>query len=490
MSRNLTSFILCVFLTCPLYAQDAVVTEIDRALTAGQTKAHLSFLASDDMRGRDLGSPQLEIAANYIRAHFQSCNLKPLPGTDNYFQKVILTAYPLPATARATVSKDEFALGENLLVLNGGSVDWAGDFVYVGYGSEADLNKADIKGKMVLALAGSKDAEDVNQIYRASRAKYWAVKKAGGLGLVELLVYQHAPWPALQNFFNKTKWNLKDGSPDIPFVWVKPKSLKQLSLKPQQRAKGKLFVEGSAPEFITVKNVAAIVDGTDPVLKNEYIIITSHYDHIGVDPKQKSDSIFNGARDNATGTGAMLQTAKFLSAHPPKRSVIFMAVTAEEKGSLGSQWFVNNPLVPLKQVVLNFNSDGLGYNDTSIVTSISLGRTNMDPFLLRAAQAFGLGLGGDPDASEGFYERSDQISFARVGIPAIKLQPGFAGMNEEIIRYYHKAADEVESLDIEYITRFYKVFAYAAWLVANDQGTPKWVPGDSFEETYRRLYGK
>jgi hypothetical protein len=484
--------VLCffvVFITCPLFSQDDVVREIEASLTVEQTRAHIGFLASDEMRGRDLGSPELDIAANYIRNHFQSINIPPLPGTDNYFQPVKLNAYGLPEKASATIGKETFLLNENLIVLNGGNVEWTGDYIYVGYGSDAELTKANIKGRMVLALAGSKDSDDINKMHRASRAKYRSVKKAGGIGLVEIVVSQF-PWKGLQNFFNKTKWSLNEGTGDAPFVWLRPGDLKQLSLRSKKKIRGSLSLTVKPPRTITVKNVAAMIEGSDPVLKNEYVVITSHYDHIGVDRNQKSDSIFNGARDNATGTGAMLQTAKFLATHPPKRSVIFMAVTAEEKGSLGSQWFVNNPLVPLDKIVLNFNSDGLGYNDKSIVTSISLGRTNMDKFLEQASKAFGLGLGGDPDESEGFYERSDQISFARAGIPAIKLQPGFARMDDDILRYYHKAADQVGSMDLEYITRFYQVFAYSVFLISNDSTRPVWVKGDRFEDAYRKLYSQ
>lgn len=484
--------ILCfsiVFLTCPLFSQDEIVRDIEASLTVEQTRAHIGFLASDEMRGRDLGSPELEIAANYIRNHFQALNIPPLPGTINYFQPVKLSAYDLPEKALAAIGKESFSMNENLIVLSGGSIEWTGDFVYVGYGSDAELEKADIKGRMVLALAGSKDTDDVNKMYRASRAKYRAVKNAGGIGLVELVVTRF-PWKGLQNFFNKKKWALNEGKADAPFVWVRPGDLKQLALRSKRKVSGSLSVTIKTPRIVNVKNVGAFLEGSDPVLKNEYIVITSHYDHIGVDSSQKPDSIFNGARDNATGTGAMMQAATFLAAHPPKRSVIFLAVTAEEKGSLGSQWFVNNPLVPLDKIILNFNSDGLGYNDKSVVTSISLGRTNMDTFLQRAAESFGLGLQGDPDESEGFYERSDQISFARAGIPAIKLQPGFVRMDEDILRYYHKAADHVESMDLDYITRFYRVFAYSVFLIANDSTKPAWNKGDGFEEAYKKLYAQ
>ena len=118
--------------------------------------------------------------------------------------------------------------------------------------------------------------------------------------------------------------------------------------------------------------------GTDPTLKNEWIVISAHYDHVGVKKNATPDSIFNGARDNAIGTVALLQAAKFFGKNRPKRSILFLAVTGEEKGLLGSEWYSNHPLIPLKQTVLNYNCDGAGYNDKSIATQIDFNRTTVD----------------------------------------------------------------------------------------------------------------
>jgi hypothetical protein len=487
MLRELPIVAFFFFLVHYAVAQD-IPGEIEKSIVLQETEAHLGFLASDEMRGRNVGTPELNIAADYIRTHFRANGIKPAPGTHNYYQPVEFSVYESPLSATALIGNEQFLLKENLLVLNGGSVNWSGEFVYVGYGSSEDLKRVDIKGKMVLALAGSREADDINKVYRASREKYDLIKKEGAVGLVELLTFSQVPWPGLVNFFNKSKWSLNEEGNEIPFVWVKPKNLADLSLKTKKKVSGALVIEIDKPKLVMSQNVAGIIEGTDPALKNEYVIFTSHYDHIGVDASQKGDSIFNGARDNANGTVAMMQIAKFLAAFPPKRSVVFIALTAEEKGTLGSQWYVKHPLIPLNKTVLNFNSDGLGYNDKSMITSISLGRTNMDGFLLQAAKRFNFTLGGDPDAREGFYERSDQVSFAKVGIPAIKLQPGFSEMNDEILRYYHRAQDEVESMDLDYITRFYRAFVYAAHLITNDSLKPAWVNGDKFEAEYKKLY--
>jgi Zn-dependent M28 family amino/carboxypeptidase len=272
---------------------------------------------------------------------------------------------------------------------------------------------------------------------------------------------------------------------------VKPTDLKSLSLKENVTVKGKLNIVSSRPEKFIGKNVAGVIEGTDPSLKEQYVIMTAHYDHIGVQQEQnQQDSIFNGARDNATGTVALLQAAKFFSKNPPKRSLLLVAVTSEEKGVLGSSWYVKHPLVPLKSHVLNINCDGVGYNDKTRVTSISLGRTNLDDLIVAAAKDYDLAVGGDPDPREGFYERSDQVSFAKEGIPAIKLQPGLAQMDQAIFDYYHRPADEASSLDFDYITKFYRVYIDAVQRIVNDQRLPAWTKGDKFEETAKKLYGK
>jgi hypothetical protein len=485
--KKLTVFCTLVF-TISFARGQNLTEQIDNIVMQNEAAAHLSFLAADEMKGRDAGSNELDIAANYIRTQFRINGVKPLPGTNDYFQVVDLVKSLPPSTGTASIGKEQFVLKENLLVLGGGTNEWSGDYVYVGYGSEEELSKKDIKGKMVLSLAGAKGADNINKVFMLSRDKYAVVKKMGAAGLVEILTIPQVPWPALVNFLNNPKWGLREGE-SIPFVWVKPKSPGSLTLNENEKIKGKVSVKVPEPESFVGKNVAGIVEGTDPVLKNEYVVLTAHYDHVGITKEDgQPDSIFNGARDNAIGTVAMIETAKFLSKFPSKRSVVIMAVTCEEKGLLGSSWYTKHPLIPLEKTVLSLNCDGVGYNDKTRVTSISLGRTNMDDLLTQAATTYSFTLGGDPDPKEGFYDRSDQVSFAKQGVPALKLQPGLAKMDEDIFKYYHRPADEFASLDMEYLTKFYKTFVYAVHLVTNDSRRPKWIPGDKYEEAFKKLY--
>jgi Zn-dependent M28 family amino/carboxypeptidase len=263
------------------------------------------------------------------------------------------------------------------------------------------------------------------------------------------------------------------------------------SLQETKKSSGKLVINASLPVPVKAKNVVAIIEGTDDKLKQEWITISAHYDHVGVKKSNNNpDSIYNGARDNAVGTVALLQAAKFFEHNPPKRSVVLLAVTGEEKGLLGSEWYAEHPLIPLNKTVFNFNCDGAGYNDTTIATVIDLNRTNVDALLTKACQAYGLALKGDPAPEQNLYERSDNVNFAVKGIPSVNISPGVKAFDPELFKYYHQPADEVGSLNMHYLEKFFRAFVYASYLLASDPIRPSWKQGDKFEEAGKRLYSK
>jgi Zn-dependent M28 family amino/carboxypeptidase len=206
-------------------------------------------------------------------------------------------------------------------------------------------------------------------------------------------------------------------------------------------------------------------------------------------PDAQGDSIYNGARDNAVGTVAVINAAKFFAKNPPKRSVLIALWTAEEKGLLGSAYFANNPLVPLDKVIYNLNIDNAGYNDTSIITVIGLGRTSADFLIEEAVADFGLVAKADPAPEQGLYDRSDNVNFARKGIPAPSFTLGFTAFDDEINKYYHKAADDVASFDLNYAKLYWKSYILSAQKIANWSETPTWAAGDKYEEVSKELYG-
>ncbi len=236
-------------------------------------------------------------------------------------------------------------------------------------------------------------------------------------------------------------------------------------------------------------NVIGWIEGDDPKLKEEYVILSAHYDHIGVFKTNEKDSIHNGARDNGIGTAAILLAGKALVKHPPRRSVIIMALCAEEVDLLGSKWYVNHPLVPLNQTVYNLNCDGAGYNNKRLITVIDLNRTTADEVLRQASSQFELKLTGDPAPSEDLYANSDNYNFARKGIPSVNIAPGVKKFNRKLMKYYHRPSDEVSSLDFNYLEKFFRAFAYSSYLIADTEEAITWTSGDEFEEAGKKLYG-
>lgn len=475
------------------FGQRKIIQQVKESVTVLESEAHLTFLASDEMRGRDTGSPEIDIAANYLRTQLKIFGAKPVPGDTSFFQRVPLDKIVPAETASFIVGSDSFKLKDDLLYISGGSTSLNGDIVFVGYGSPADFEKADVKNKIAVALAGTNATTNaVQALLTDSPAKSKVAAAHGASALVEIMLLPGLPWQSLVNFLSADRlMTSKETSPSIPHLYMKRSEAPGVkSLMESKKATGKLNIKAPATKVIAGKNVAAVIPGSDAVLKNEWIVISAHYDHVGVKKNASNDSIFNGARDNAIGTVALLQAAKFFGKNQPKRSILFLAVTAEEKGLLGSEWYSNHPLIPLKQTVFNFNCDGAGYNDTTIVTLIDLNRTTADQLLIEGCSAFGLTLKGDPAPEQNLYERSDNVNFAVKGVPAVDMAPGVKAFDQNLFKYYHQPADEVGSLNMRYIEKFHRSFVYSAYLIANAKDRPMWKQGDKFEEAGKKLYGK
>ncbi|RMF02007.1 MAG: M28 family peptidase, partial [Bacteroidetes bacterium] len=200
------------------------------------------------------------------------------------------------------------------------------------------------------------------------------------------------------------------------------------------------------------------------------------------------DSIFNGARDNAFGTTALLSAAKALALERPKRSIIILAVTGEELGLLGSAYYTEHPLVPLEQTIFNLNTDGAGYNDTGAVSIFGWKRTSTDETVETALNKFGLRVIPDPAPEQNLYDRSDNVSFAQKGVPALTFSPGFSEFDSSILAHYHQVSDEVDGLDFGYLTTYCQAFAHTARLIANRAARPTWTEGDKYYEAGKALY--
>jgi hypothetical protein len=249
---------------------------------------------------------------------------------------------------------------------------------------------------------------------------------------------------------------------------------------------------GSASNGLTLKNVVAFVRGTDPSLRDQFIVLSSHYDHLGVTSPAvmedgKMDSIYNGARDNATGTAAVIDAARYFARCPPKRSVLFICYTAEEEGLIGSEYYARHPLIPLDHTVYNLNVDNASYNTTHAVCLFGLNRTTEDSLINKASMAYGLALLDEP-ADEDLFDRSDNASLAQRGIPAPTYSMGITAWNGTITNRYHRLSDEVANMDMEYVVRFIRAYILAAQYIANDPNQPRWAKGDPNEKEWQILF--
>lgn len=490
MKKTILS-LLAFFVLTASYGQKKSVDEmITKIITKTDAEAHLTFLAADEMRGRDTGSPEIDIAANYIASYFRQLGIKPAPGAEQYFQKVEFQKVTPASVIQLTVKDQVFKVKEDLSLFGGNDVDIAGEIVFVGYGKKEDFKSTDVKGKIVVALTGAAGENNVMKAFLSdSPEKYALAKEAGAAALIEIVSTPGIPWPNIAGFLGQERMSLKKEG-GITHLWMKNSDHAVITaLKETKKSTGSLKVAGTKIKYSFGKNVAAVIEGTDPKLKNEYLIISAHYDHVGVMNKpNETDSIYNGARDNAIGTVGLMETAKFLSMYPPKRSILFLALTGEEKGLLGSSWYVDHPLIPLKQCVFNFNCDGAGYNDKTIATIIGLERTTAQADLAKGCEAFGLKAALDPVPEQNLYERSDNFSFAVKGIPAIDFSPGVKAFDAELNKYYHQAADEVSSLDFDYLIKYFRAYVYTNYLLSNAPKAPSWKPGDKFEEAGKKLY--
>ena len=375
-----------LFITATSFSQNKIIEEIKELVKKSDAEAHLTFLASDEMRGRGTGSPEIAIAANYIAAQFKLMGVKTLPGSSTYFQEVGLQQTFPPSVLDLTLGNDTYKLNNDLVLLKGKSLAMKGEVVFMGYGTADDFNQVDVKGKIVVAYTGSSGASTMRESFlKDAPLKYSLVRERGGLALIEVVAFREMPWQKIAERFSGSTISLtRDdfSTEEMPHLWMANSETEGLTHLIQQRsAEGGLIIEVPAPKAVTGKNVIGLVEGTDTKLKQEYIVLSAHYDHLGVKKNSTPDSIYNGARDNAIGTTAILEAAKFLSKNPPKRSVLMMALCAEEKGLLGSRWYAEHPLVPLNQTVYNLDCDGAGYNDKTIANLVDLNRTTMDDLL-------------------------------------------------------------------------------------------------------------
>ena len=538
-TRTITTGVLALML--PLLASGACPE--GPSFDSAAVRSHIRFLADDLLEGRATGTRGYDIAAAYVASWFEGLGLEPA-GTDGTFFQPFDTVEEslVPGSARVTVlgGDGEVSLESPADYLMSGSyVDRenrvTAPVVFVGFGVSApemdydDLAGLDLRGKIVLLFSGAPASfpHDVRAYHSSGRVKYETLAKRGVVGVIAVSTREMArryTWEdTVRGYgFHGMRWIGADGTvqgvyPGLEVgLSLSPAGLGKLlagtdvrqdelyetaeSGAPGSRPLGReIRVERQSSQTErTTSNVAAILPGDDPVRRHEYVAITAHLDHIGVGPAKDGDTIYNGAYDNAAGVAVMLEVARALArdGRRPARSILFLAVSGEEQGLLGSDYFADFPTVPIDRIVANVNLDmPLFLYPMADVVAFGSEHSSLEGDVSRAAARAGLELSPDPLPEEVLFVRSDQYSFVRKGIPAVFFVPGFRSTDPAIDAgkiftgflqtHYHKPSDD---LSLPFLKESAEAFTLANyWLVrsiADEPERPTWNAGDYFGERF------
>ncbi|MDO3641922.1 M28 family metallopeptidase [Mucilaginibacter sp. L3T2-6] len=452
----------------------------------------LKYLASDELKGRNIERPEIDTAAQYIADQFKVAGAKPLKGAEGYFQLFDLKMITPSKSGTITLGTTTFKTGVDAAQVNALDVNVNAPVAYGGKGSKEELAPLDVKGKVVLLDMGKVDQSNMSKLYREVADLQKMLKDKGAAALVE-------QWDAAPGFWNEMSGYLSGSKPVeeaqahlLPAILINSTALDDAITKPGITAG--IAITGTKTRTLALKNVMAYIPGTDAALRGQYLLLSSHYDHLGVtsSPKQedgKLDSIYNGARDNASGTAAIIAAARYFGKHPAKRSILFIAYTAEEEGLLGSAYYAAHPVLPLKQTVYNLNIDNASYNDTTLISLVGIGRTSADPLIKKACAAYGLRVGGDPTGGQ-LFSGSDNYPLAGKGIPAPTYSLGMKTFDETITNRYHQLSDEFDNMDKNYVMKFFESYTLAAKYIADEPGQPTWTANDEYEKAWKALFGK
>ena len=538
------------------------------ALTAEQKKAaldsvnsedllrHIRTLSSDEFEGRGPGTRGEELSVKYITEQFQRIGLKPGNPDGTYVQKVPLAGFTSSPEVTLKAGGKEMKL-ENLKDYVAVSRRYEeqvnvddSDVVFVGYGVEApefgwdDYKGLDVRGKTIVMLvndpavplAGDPTKLDPNVFkgdamtyYGRWTYKYEIASKKGAAAAI--IVHETGPagypFEVVSGSWGRENFDIVSPDKNASRVgvesWITLDRAKELfaasgqdfdalkkaattkEFKPVAlNAKATLHIRNTL-RTIDSQNVVARIEGSDANLKNEYVVYTAHWDHLGKDDKAQGDGIFNGAIDNASGVASVLEIAEAFTKlpSPPKRSVLFMMVTGEEKGLLGAKYYAEHPLYPHNKTLANINIDGVNqWGRTSDITLIGLGNSTLDDVTAAAAREQGnRTLSPDAEPSKGFYYRSDHFEFAKQGVPALDPDSGvnYVGKEPDFAKNkrkeyedndYHKPSDEVKpDWDLSGAVEDAQLFFTVGLNVLQGDKYPEWKPGTEFKAIREKSLG-
>jgi Zn-dependent M28 family amino/carboxypeptidase len=532
-----------------------VSSEMVNVASAQAIEAHMQFLAADALAGRETGSKEHEIAALYIATQLQALGLLPAGDNDSYFQRVpIRTARLAQDSARFMLHVDgkSTALSYPKAFFTGPSLqytqtDVTAPLVYAGYGLVStefaldDYAGLDVKGKIVVLLAGRPDSLPSEEAAHLSSLKTRLAAERGAVGIITVHTPKQEktrPYAGSLLYLNTPgmEWLQADGSPAESYPDLKagayvhpdaaalmfskaPLSLANIfaQIERQQHPAGfdlgvsASLTRQSTHKTISSPNVVAVLPGSDPILKDEYVVITAHSDHIGLSNDLRSeDKINNGAMDNAAGMAILLETARLFSHLPqaPKRSILFVVVTGEEKGLLGADYFANNPTRPIDKLVANVNLDMpvLLYPFADMI-AFGANHSSLGTVVQRAAAKEGIALSPDPMPEQAIFTRSDHYTLVKKGVPAVFLMTGFKSKDPAqdgakiwgsfFAKHYHKPSDDIPSLEKDYGPIRYDAGAVFTNInfniavdIANTEQRPSWLKDSFFNGVFGKSYNR
>ncbi|MCH8903848.1 MAG: M28 family peptidase [Bacteroidetes bacterium] len=512
--RHLVLTAACMVTTLGLhnvYAQDSTAIEFAQTITAADLRKHLEIIASDEFEGRETATRGQKLAADYIAKHFSNLGIPGIVGDTSYYQEIILKQ-EMWDTVLFKIGASEFVFMKDFYGFSHSNESGSASFsemVFLGYGINSryynDYEKVDVKDKYLLIL----DGEPTNKwgkshVTKSKRSSSWswnvrkkikAAEEAGALGIFIIVENMEDKFESYGSRIRSKSLRLIDESTastddKIPNIFISTRMRDEILLsngKKIRRLIKKIDRKGK-PRHLTIttdisievrkeisniitENVLGYIEGTD--LKSELIVVTAHYDHLGI----KGDDIYNGADDDGSGTVTLLEIAEAFTkakemGFSPRRSVLIMAMTGEEKGLIGSSYYTDNPIFALDNTIANLNVDMIGRTDTfhrnnsKYVYVIGSDRISEDLHQInetsnRAFTQLELDYRyNDPDDPNRFYYRSDHYNFAQKGVPVIFY---FTGVHED----YHKPTDTVEKIEFDKLETIARLIFHTAWELVN-----------------------
>jgi Zn-dependent M28 family amino/carboxypeptidase len=531
------------------YAVPASVEQVAKAqITEGNLEAHIRFLASDALEGRGPATRGDALARLYLATELQSLGYQPGAADGSWEQPVDLVGVTakLPETwsFAGKGGSVDLKLSEDYIAGSGVQTPTAAikdaGVVFVGYGIEApeyqwdDFKGVDVKGKVLVMLNSDPDWDPklfggkTRLYYGRWTYKYESAARHGAAGVIIVHTTPSAgyPWQVVQTSWGGEQFELPDeGEQRIQLKgWATEEATRRLvkaagqdfdkliaaaksrSFKPVPLAlKTSIAFENNVSK-VRSANVAGLLPGSDPVLKNEVVIYSAHHDHFGIGkPDSTGDTIYNGAEDNATGCSIVLAMARAFAALPerPRRSILMLFVAGEEQGLLGSKYYSLHPTFPPGKIAANLNYDGGNFKGRAKdITYIGYGKSSIDKIVKALATKQGRVVVPDQFPEKGFFYRSDQFNFAKIGVPAMYFgrstdyvgKPAGWGKTQEeewVEHIYHQPSDQLtDDWVFDGMIEDASLGFYAGWLVAQADSMQTWNPGDEFEAARKKALGQ